>query len=99
MKTANRYKAAAFVMLSALSAAVSADDKTNYNERVANDLAALFQSLDRNRDDVLAPEESRGDLNLGPFLTDMDINRDELVTRDELRRYLIRHYDVRSGAR
>lgn len=99
MRTANRHKAAAFVLILALSAAVSADDRANYNERVANDLAALFQSLDRNGDDVLTPVESRGDLNMGPRFTDMDINRDDFVTRDELRRYLMQRYGERSGAR
>lgn len=99
MRTVNGYKTSAFVFLFSLAVAVSADDRTNHNERVANDFAALFHSLDRNGDDVVTREESRGDLNLGPLFTDIDINRDESVTRGELRRYLMQHYGVRSGAR
>jgi len=99
MRTVNGYKTSAFVFLFSLDAAVSANDRANYNERAANDLAVLFHSLDRNGDDVVTREESRGDLNLGPLFTDMDINRDESVTRSELRRYLMQHYGVWSGAR
>jgi EF hand domain-containing protein len=94
-----KHKAAAILLLSAFAAAAPADDRTDYNERVAARLVALFQSLDLNADDVVTREESRGDLNLGPRFADMDINSDGTVTREELRRYLEQPYGVRLGPR
>jgi hypothetical protein len=57
-------------------------------------LTALFQSLDRDADGVLTRAESRGDLDLGPRFTDMDINSDGTVTGTELQRYLQQRYRV-----
>ena len=94
-----RYKAAAILFLTVLAAAAPADDRTDYNERVAARLVTLFQSLDRNADDVVTREESRGDLNLGPRFADMDINSDGKVTRKELQHYNEHPYGVRMGPR
>ncbi len=46
------------LLLSAPATAAAMDDKTKYNERAAARIAALFQSLDRNADDVVTREES-----------------------------------------
>jgi hypothetical protein len=92
-------KVASIFLLLALVATASADDRTDYNERVAGHLVALFQELDRDADDVVTREESRGDLNLGPRFADMDINSDGKVTRKELERYNERPYGVRLGPR
>ena len=99
MRLDPKHKAAVIVLLSALSPAAPADDRMDYNERVAARLVALFQSLDRNADDVVTRDESRGDLNLGPRFADMDINSDGNVTRKELQRYNEQPYGVRLGPR
>ena len=97
MRLNPKHKVAVILLLSALAVAASADDRTDYNERVAERLVTLFQSLDRNADGVVTREESRGDLNLGPRFADMDINSDGKVTREELQRYNEHPYNVRLG--
>jgi hypothetical protein len=99
MKLNPKHKVVTVLLLSALSVPALADDRTDYNERVAARLVALFQSLDRNGDDVVTREESRGDLDLGPRFADMDINSDGNVTRKELQRYNEQPYGVRLGPR
>jgi len=71
---------------------VWADDRADYNARVAARLESLFQTLDRNADGVVTREESQGDLNLGPRFDDIDVNRDGIMTREELRGYIERRY-------
>lgn len=99
MRLIPKHQAAVIVLLLTLSTAAPADDRTDYNERVAARLVALFQSLDGNADDVVTREESRGDLNLGPRFADMDINSDGNVTWKELQRYNEQPYGVRLGPR
>lgn len=96
MKLISKHTAAAILLLSA-SAAAAVDDRMAYNERAAARITELFQSLDRNGDGVVTREESHGDLNFGPRFADMDINRDDNVTREELRRYIEQRYDVKPG--
>ena len=88
---------AAFVALIMATAAI-ADDKTEYERRAVERDVALFQSLDRNRDNAVTKLEAQGDLNFGPRFDDMDINRDNIVTREELQRYLEQQYGVRTTA-
>lgn len=88
--------AIACVLVAALA---HADDRENYNRRAAAADAALFHELDRNRDGVLSRDEAHGDLNLGPRFEDMDVNRDEAVTAEELKRYLELTYGVTPPSR
>lgn len=99
MKPRSKHQVAIIVLVTALAAVASADDRTAYNERVAARLAALFQSLDRNADDIVTRDESRGDVNFAPRLADMDSNSDGQVTREELQRYNEQPYGVRLGPR
>lgn len=89
----------ACVLLSLLAAAsvIQADDRADYNARVAARLEGLFKNLDRNADGVVTLEESRGDLNLGPRFNDIDVNRDGVMTQEELRGYIERRYGNRPG--
>lgn len=95
MKSIFRHTAAV-VLLLLVSTTAAANDRTVYNERAAARFTGLFQSLDRNADGVVTREESHGDLNFGSRFADMDIDGDDNVTQQELRRYIERRYDIRS---
>lgn len=71
----------------------AADDRSEYNRRVSERFQSLFQSLDRNGDGGVTVAEAQGDLNFLPYFEDMDINRDGIVTAEELRRYLALNHD------
>lgn len=97
---ASRFVSAAiFLVLFACAGAAYADDRTDYNRRVAARDVALFQSLDLNGDGMLARAETRGDLDLGPRFDDIDINRDGLLTAQELQRYIAQRYGVQMEIR
>ncbi len=86
-------KAALFFLLIAVTTAW-ADDRAEYNRRAAARYVELFQTLDRDTDGRVTREESRGDLNFSPFFDDMDINRDGVVSKDELHRFMEQRYGV-----
>jgi hypothetical protein len=74
--------------LVACAAAAFADDRADYERRVAARYAALFQELDRNQDGSVSREEAQGNLNFIPSFADIDIDRNDIVTRGELTRYI-----------
>ena len=76
------------------SASVGAQGKAEHDRRVATDLAQLFGSLDRDGDRSVTRVEAAGDVNFLPRFADMDINRDGVVTSEELNRYLVLQYGV-----
>jgi hypothetical protein len=84
-----------FGTLMACATGAAANDRAEYNRRAADTYVALFKSLDRNADSTVTRVEAQGDLNFVPFFDDMDINRDGIVTADELRRYIEQRYEVR----
>jgi Ca2+-binding EF-hand superfamily protein len=86
--------AIALTMLCCAVGAASADDKADYDKRAAARYTALFQSLDRNGDGVVSREEAQGDVNFLPRFDDMDINRDNVVSTDELRRFIESRFGV-----
>jgi hypothetical protein len=69
-------------------------DEASYNQRAAQTDMALFRELDRAGTGLLAREDSRSDLNLGPRFDDIDTNRDGVVTQQEMRIYIERKYGV-----
>ena len=71
-----------------------ANDKADYERRAAARDMTLFQSLDRNSDGRVTLSEAHGDLNLGPRFADMDINRDGVVTMEELQRYIRQQHGI-----
>jgi hypothetical protein len=75
--------------------AAAADPQAEYHRRNAERYVALFTSLDRNRDGMVARVEAEGDLQFGPRFDDMDINRDGFVTGPELQRYVEQQHGVR----
>ena len=83
----------------ACATGATADDKADYSRRAAETYVTLFKSLDRDANGAVTRDEARGDLNFVPYFDDMDINRDGIVTADELQRYIELRYGVRTELR
>ena len=82
----------AAALLAAFSSLTAADDKADFNRRAAAADAAAFRQLDRDGNGALTPDEVRSDLNFGPRFDDADVNRDGVITAEEMRRYLDQTY-------
>ena len=74
-----------------------AQDKAAYERRSIARYIELFTWLDRDRDGTVTRLETQGDLNFTPVFDDVDINRDGIVTKPELDRYLELQYGMRRG--
>jgi len=86
---------AAAALLLAHGAAFSADgDEAGYNQRAAQTDMSLFRELARPGNDFLIREDVRGDMRLGTRFDDIDTNRDEIVTQQEMQIYIERKYGV-----
>lgn len=57
-----------------------------YLKRVADNYRAAFKTYER--DGVVTRQQVRGDLLLEVHFDDIDINRDGIITREELERFL-----------
>ena len=82
----------AVALLAAAAIPAAADERADYNRRAAQADQAAFRALDLDRDGRLTLEEVLSDLNFGPRFNDVDINRDGVITPDEMRRYLEQTY-------
>ena len=76
------------------TALASADERADYNRRAADRFSGLFQALDRDGDGTVTRVETKGDLNFGPRFDDMDIDRNGIVTRAELQRFVSQQFGV-----
>ena len=84
----------AVALFAAVVLPVAADEKADYNRRAAQADLAAYRALDLDGDGRLTLEEVRSDLSFGPRFNDVDINRDGVITPDEMRRYLEQTYGV-----
>ena len=85
---------ASFVVATAVGPAL-ANDKEAHELRVSTDLLQLFQSLDRDGDGVVTTVEAAGDVNFLPQFRDIDINRDDNASVEELSRFIEQTHGVR----
>lgn len=77
----------AIVIAAALAAgAALAQAPAEYLKRVADNYRAAFAAYER--DGVVTRDRVRGDLFLEPRFDDIDINRDGVITRAELERFI-----------
>jgi hypothetical protein len=75
------------VIAAALAAGSAvAQAPADYLKRVADNYRAAFAVYER--DGVVTRAQVRGDLFLAPRFDDIDINRDDVITRAELERFL-----------
>ena len=96
MKLCAHYALAPVLLM--LGTAAAADARSDYYQRAAATDMASFHALDTDHDNSLTRTEVEGDNNFGPRFNDMDINRDGIVTLDELHRYIEQHYGVAAPA-
>jgi len=97
MKTLLPFAIAATLLLPAASFA--ADARTEYYQRNANADLAKFRALDVNNKNAITREETRGDVDFTPRFDDIDVNRDGVVTLEELLAYVERQYGVKLEAK
>ena len=74
-----------------------ATDADDYLRRAAQRDVAMFSALDRDEDGHLTIEEVRGNIDLEARFNDVDINRDGVIAREELTRYIALQYGVASA--
>ena len=79
-------------------ASFAADERTEYYQRNANADLAKFHELDVDGNNAITRDEARGDVDFTPRFDAIDINRDGIVTLDELRAYVERQYGVKLAA-
>ncbi len=70
------------------------EDEARYNQRAAQTDMVLYLALNRAGNGLLTKEEARGDMRLGTRFDDIDTNRDEIVTLQEMRAYIEKTYGV-----
>ena len=87
----------AAALLLAVSAGSNPQDRDDYQRRAVERFLDLLQALDRDVDATITRSETQGDVNFPPHFDDIDINRDGVVTKGELHRYLELQHGMRPG--
>jgi hypothetical protein len=96
-------KIAYFAALALLSGACvngwANGDEAAYKQRAAQADLSAFREMDRAGRGLLARADVRGDMRLGTRFDDIDTNRDEVVTLQELQAYIEKTYGVKPAPR
>ena len=87
------YAAAALLLATGVSVWANAE-KAGYYQRAAQTDMTLFREMNRAGNGRLTKDEVRGDMRLGTRFDDIDTNRDEIVTLEEMRAYIEKTYGV-----
>lgn len=83
----------AFALAGAWPAADAlAQDKAAYNQRAGARIAQQFAAQDVDRNDAVTRAEVGGNIELTVVFNDIDVNRDGVITRAELERYVALRY-------
>src|SRR5690349_2141146 len=69
-----------------------AQDKAAYDQRAIARFEQQFAALDKNHKDEVSRSEAQGNIDFTVAFDDMDINRDGVVTKAELDRFLALRY-------
>ena len=70
------------------------DDREAYLRAAAQRDVAMFDALDRDRNGRLSMDEVRGTIDIEARFNDFDIDRDGVITRAELVRYVALQYGI-----
>ncbi len=89
----NIFAMMALLLLPCLNARANGDE-ARYNQRAAQTDMAQFRELDRAGNGLLTKKDVRGDMRLGTRFDDIDTNRDEIVTPQEMKVYIEKTYGV-----
>ena len=85
----------ALALACALYAVASfATDRDDYLRRAAQRDLAMFDALDRDNVVRVTLDQVRGNVDLEARFNDFDINRDGVITREELTRYIALQYGI-----
>ena len=87
------YVAAGLLLATGVSVWANAE-KAGYYQRAAQTDMTLFRELNRAGNGRLTKDEVRGDMRLGTRFDDIDTNRDEIVTLQEMKTYIEKTYSV-----
>lgn len=84
------------IAMLAMSSCVAsfADAASDYYQRAADRDIGLFRALDRNADGRLTRVEAQGTIDVEARFNDIDADRDDTITFDELKRYITLRYGV-----
>jgi len=87
------YAAAALLLVHCVNVWANGDE-VGYKQRAARTDMSLFREMDRTEKGVLTKDDVQGDMRLGTRFDDIDTNRDEIVTLEEMRAYIEKTYGV-----
>jgi hypothetical protein len=72
----------------AFSTMAVATGRDVYNQRSADRFVAMFLAADVDRDDTISRADAGSSIELAARFDDVDINRDGIITREELTRFI-----------
>ena len=88
------FAAAALLLIPCVTVRANGDE-ARFKQRAAQTDLSVFRELDRAGHGLLARTDTAGDVRLGPRFDDIDTNRDDVITLQEMHLYIEKSYGVR----
>ena len=88
------WKTVVLVLSAVVASGAIAGDREDYNLRAAQRDAAMFLEFDANHDEKLSRIEVQGLLTMQERFDDVNIDRNDEITLQEMSRYLKQNYAV-----